>query len=147
MCRLQSLGSFGGGGGERLILSHARYRIAVSRLCPAMVCSCAVEKKSCFATAAFNALLINAVKSLSCKEDPGNEAACVGGKLHTTSATAGSKTYPPVAYIWKLLLRQRKNKPCARQAEREFVHVIFRQTLNKSMKYSIIIINHNYKPV
>ena len=82
-----------------------------------------------------------------CREDPGNEVACVGGKLHTTSATAVNKTYPPLAYIWKLLLRQRKNKPCARQAEREFVHVVFRQTLNKSMKYSIIIINHNYKPV
>ena len=99
-----------------------------------MVYPCAVEKKSCFATAAFNGLLINAVKSLSCREDPGNEVACVGGKLHTTSATAVNKTYPPLAYIWKLLLRQRKNKPCARQAEREFVHVIFRQTLNKSMK-------------
>ena len=112
-----------------------------------MVCSCAVEKKSFFATAAFNALLINAVKSLSCREDPGNEVACVGGKLHTTSATAVNKTHPPLAYIWKLLLRQRKNKPCARQAEREFVHVIFRQTLNKSMNDIIIIINHNYKPV
>ena len=61
------------------------------------------EKKSCFATAAFNVLLVNAVKSLGYREDPGNEVAYVGGKLHTTSATAGNKTYPPVAYIWKLL--------------------------------------------
>ena len=67
----------------------------------------------------------------------GKEVACVGGKLHAISATAVNKTYPPVAYIWKLLLRQRKNRPCARQAEREFVHVSI--STNAEQKHEITI--------